>query len=172
MVPKNSRKFAKLIKSILLLVCSALTPKLATAATLRVGTCPGANFSTIQAAVNASASGDTVQVCPGIYPEQVIIKKGLNLIGIQSGNADAAVVISPAGGMSPNVTGVGGPIAAGIAVISASPVSIANVVVDGSNNQIKSCGVDLVGIFFQNASGSIKYVVTRNQKLATGLAGC
>lgn len=37
------------------------------------GDCPQATFTTIQAAVNASMAGDTVQVCPGTYEEQVRI---------------------------------------------------------------------------------------------------
>lgn len=153
----------------------ALAPAFAAAATTRtVGSClPGAHFSTIQAAVNASANGDTVQVCPGTYQEQVTITKGLTLAGIRSGNADAAIITSPAGGMAQNAVGVGGPIAAGIAVTSAtSSVSISNVVVDGSNNQLGGCGLDLVGILFQNSSGSINHVVTRNQILRSDLTGC
>jgi Periplasmic copper-binding protein (NosD) len=145
---------------------------MATAATRRVGSCPGATFATIQAAVNASAGGDTVEVCPGTYPEQVTIDKNLTLVGIQSSNADAAVITSPAGGMVQNVMGVGGPAAAGIAVKSAAAVNITNVSVDGSNNLLAGCGLDLVGIFFQRASGSIKAVVTRKQTLGPGFTGC
>ena len=51
----------------------------AEAATLTVGTCPGAGFSTVQAAVNAAKSGDIVNVCPGSYPEQVSIDKTLTV---------------------------------------------------------------------------------------------
>ena len=171
---KNSGVRGKLIASIGLVIGLAaisVLPSIASAATRTAGSCPGAAFATIQAAVNASAAGDMVQVCPGIYPEQVSINKKLTLTGIQSGNADAAIITSPAGGMVQNVPGVGGPIAAGIAVKSALGVSIARVVVDGSNNGLKSCAVDVVGIFFQNSSGSIDHVATRNQKL-TGLSGC
>jgi len=51
-------------------------------------------------------------------------------------------------------------------------VTITNLAVDGSNNKIKTCNVDVVGIFFQNATGSVNHVATRNQKLGPGLTGC
>jgi parallel beta-helix repeat protein len=35
--------------------------------------CNDPGFQTIQSAVNAAASGDTINVCPGTYPEQVVI---------------------------------------------------------------------------------------------------
>ncbi len=61
---------------------SAATP------TLTVGTCLGASpYTTIQAAVTAAASGATVQVCPGAYPEQVTITKSLNLTGLLTGTS-------------------------------------------------------------------------------------
>jgi hypothetical protein len=172
----NSRITGKLIRGISLGIAiagmGAIAPKIASAATRTVGSCPGASFSTIQAAVNASANSDAVQVCPGTYPEQVTINKKLSLLGIRSGNADAAVIISPASGMVPNVTGLGGPIAAGIAVTFARNVSITNVVVDGSKNLLKDCTTDVVGIFFWNSSGSVDHVATRNQRLAPDLIGC
>ena len=37
--------------------------------------CPGAQFSTIQAAVNAAAPGTIIRICPGTYSEQVSITK-------------------------------------------------------------------------------------------------
>jgi hypothetical protein len=49
----------------------------AEAATLKVGTCRGAGFATIQSAVNAANPGDNINVCPGSYPEQVLIDKSL-----------------------------------------------------------------------------------------------
>jgi len=44
-----------------------------------------ATFSTIQAGVNAAASGATVKVCPGTYPESVIVNKPLTIQGAQVG---------------------------------------------------------------------------------------
>jgi parallel beta-helix repeat protein len=54
----------------------------ATAAIRIVGNCTGATYTTIQSAVNAAADGDTIQVCLGTYPEQVVI--GKNNLTLQS----------------------------------------------------------------------------------------
>src|SRR5882762_7164364 len=63
--------------------------------TVKVGTCRSGivTFSTIQSAVNASPAGATVLVCPGAYPEQVVINKALTLRGVQSGTLGAAVIV-------------------------------------------------------------------------------
>jgi len=86
--------------------------------TVKVGTCRSGivTFSTIQSAVNASPAGATVLVCPGAYPEQVVINKALTLRGVQSGTLGAAVIVAPPGGIVQNTTSLatGNPIAAQI----------------------------------------------------------
>jgi len=68
-----------------------------------VGTCePGPQYPTIQAAVTAATPGSTVNICPGTYPEQVLITKNLHLVGVFSGTKHSAVVTSPAGGLVTN----------------------------------------------------------------------
>jgi len=66
--------------------------------------CPGAAFQSIQAAVDAASPGDTIQVCPGIYPERVRVEKTLRLLGPKHGkdarkrtlqSSGEAVVASP-----------------------------------------------------------------------------
>jgi hypothetical protein len=48
--------------------------------TLEVG--PGERYATIQDAVDDAASGDTVEIAPGVYPEAVCIEgKGLTIVG-------------------------------------------------------------------------------------------
>jgi parallel beta-helix repeat protein len=64
------------------------------------------------------------------------------------------------------------PVAAQVLVQKAQNVNISNITVDGSNNLIAGCAADLRGIYYQNASGILAAVATRNQTLATGLIGC
>lgn len=46
--------------------------------------CPGTAYTTIQSAVNAAGPGDTVQVCDGTFPEQVVIPAGKNNLTLVS----------------------------------------------------------------------------------------
>ena len=146
----------------------------ATAAT--VGTCgPPPRYTTIQAAVYASAPGATILVCPGTYPEQVMINKPLTLTGASLTAASGAVIVSPAGGLSGNATSFssGNPIAAQILVQNTTRVTINNLTVDGSNNQVNTCGPPtVVGIFYQNASGTVTNNAVFNQRLGPGYEGC
>ena len=43
--------------------------------------CGNAGFGVISDAVAAAAPGDTVRVCPGVYPERVVVDKPLRIIG-------------------------------------------------------------------------------------------
>ena len=46
--------------------------------------CTG-TYSTISAAVAAASAGDTIQVCPGTYPESIGVDKGLTINGSNAG---------------------------------------------------------------------------------------
>ena len=148
------------------------------AATKYVGTCAPGSYPTIQAAVNASSPGTTINICPGIYPEQVIIKNthDLNLVGIQAANAQNPVITPP--DTFPTLKTVPDLYAGGVAklpqvlVQNSFDIDISTLAVDGTGNGIAGCGPDLVGIYYQNASGVLNYVVARNQILAPGLTGC
>lgn len=149
------------------------------AATVQVGTCRASvpSFATIQAAVNASSAGGTVLVCPGTYNEQVSIDKALNILGAQSGTEKAAVIAAPAGGIVQNTTSLssGNPIAAQILVTNATGVNISNLTVDGANNQVSVGGctpVNLVGVIYQNASGTVNHLAVINQALTGVSIGC
>ena len=150
-------------------VVSAVSGR-AGAATVAVGSCRTPSFSTIQAAVNAASSGSTVNICPGRYPEQLLITKRLTIRGIANGSADAAIIVPPPGGVLQNTTSLssGNPIAAQILVQGATGVSLSNLTVDGSNNGLteNSCaGPNLIGIYYQNSSGSVTHTAVFNQTM-------
>lgn len=162
-----------------LLAATGIGAQTLSAATVYVGSCGPAkstSYTTIQQAVNAVPAGSTIYVCPGTYPEQVTITKNLTMKGLLSGTSDAAVITSPAGGVVQNTYDLylppSIPVAAQLLVQGAQSVNIANITVDGSNNLIAGCAPDLRGIYYQNASGDISGVATRNQTLTTGLTGC
>src|SRR5437660_1543854 len=60
-------------------------------------------FPTISQAVSSVTPGSTIEVCPGTYPEQVIITQPLTLRGVQAGNADNPTITVPAGGLTKSV---------------------------------------------------------------------
>jgi hypothetical protein len=151
------------------------------ASSVVVGTCKSlVKFSTIQAAIDAVPSGSTVNICAGIYHEQLMITKTITLTGVVSGTNDAVVILPPTpGGLVANATSLssGNPIAAHIAVLGAPIVTMSNIIVDSIGNGISGCAPDLVGIFYQNSSGTMTHVVTRNQWLGASegdpnLSGC
>jgi len=83
----NLKKFA--LGFALVLCAFTLMSSAAHAATLTVGNatslpCTG-TYSLISAAVAIASPGDTIQVCPGIYNEQVSISKTLTLLGAKAG---------------------------------------------------------------------------------------
>ena len=157
-----------------LIVLAALSGQ-AFASTVTVGLCPGpgTHYITIQAAVNAVSIGGAVKVCPGNYPEQITITRNLTLTGITSGTNGAAVVAVPSGGLVTNgVTDIfGNPTAAQIFVQNAA-VTISRITVDGANDGLTDCSINAIGIYYQNASGTITANAVRNVLLPTGLQGC
>ncbi len=144
--------------------------------TVSVGDCENlVNYATIQEAVNAVPAGSIIKVCPGTYHEQVVINKKLTLEGAQYVFDDAVLIAPPSTGLVQNTTDVdtGNPIAAQLLVQNtAGPVSISGLTVDGTGNLVASCGLDLQGILFQNASGTVNHVAVRNQTPQPGYGGC
>jgi len=148
-----------------------------------VGTCATgtATYTTIQQAVNASPSGTVIEICPGNYPEQVTITKSLTLMGVEdpSTGENAAVIVSPAGGVTRTAFDFDNnsfPIAAQVLVQGTfgipTQVTLQDLAVDGAGNALNGCGTDIAGILFQNASGTVQNVATRNQTLIAADAGC
>lgn len=129
--------------------------------------CPTAAYTAIQAAVNAAKSGDVIRVCPGTYREQVVIDKSLSV------EADNGVIVIPSDVVA-NSAGASSSdtIAAIILVKNADNVELKGFIVDGSANGITACSPDLIGILYQDASGSIEHNAVRNVRLASSLPGC
>jgi hypothetical protein len=134
--------------------------------------CPGATFSSIQAAVNAAPRGGTIKVCPGVYNEQVRINKPLTVRGVEFANQTAAIVKPAPAVANSTSTATGNPIAAIILAENAREINLENLTVDGATNGINACAPTLVGIYYRNASGEIESVAVRNIRLGTGLEGC
>jgi parallel beta-helix repeat protein len=146
------------------------------AQTVAVGTCEPnkTSFPKIQQALNATPPGATIDVCPGLYPEQILVYQAVTLKGIAFGGQGAAIISVPNGGLVQNATSLatGAAIAAQILVQSATGVTITNITVDGANNGINGCGPDPIGIYYQNSSGTISHDSILNEVLGAGLTGC
>lgn len=128
--------------------------------------CPTATFTSIQDAINAAKPGNLIRVCPGTYNEQLSIDKSLSIEG------DNGAILSPSN-MTVNASGSsGGPIAAAILVKEAANVKIEGLIVDTANSGITQCSPDLIGILYQNSSGTIEHNAVRNAKLSDSLNGC
>jgi parallel beta-helix repeat protein len=129
--------------------------------------CPTAAYSSIQAAVNAAKSGDVIRVCAGTYREQVVIDKSLRL------EADNGVIVIPSAVVANSAgSSSGDAIAAIILVKNAENVELEGLIVDGGANGITACSPNLIGILYQDASGSIEHNAVRNVRLASNLLGC
>lgn len=122
------------------------------------------HYTRIQDAVSAPLPpNSTVLVCPGTYPEQVVITQPLTLKGVSNAGMDAAVIISPPGGVV--ATGF---FAAQLSVLNTDGVNVSNIAVDGNNNRIVApCdgNISFEGILYSNSSGVVDHVTTRNQIL-------
>ncbi len=128
--------------------------------------CPAATFTSIQDAINAANAGSLIRICPGTYREQLSINKSLSIEG------DNGAIVLPSN-MVANTTGSSGtPIAAAILVKDAANVEIEGLIVDTANSGVTECSPDLIGILYQNSSGSIEHNAVRNTKLSVSLNGC
>ena len=133
--------------------------------TFAVGTCRPSlpSYPTISAAVAAAPAGATVLVCPGTYPEQVVITVPLNLQGISSGNSERAVITAGGVALTTVVDAVLDDTIAPQVWVEAGPVNITNITVDGTGNTVPTTEF-LVGIFYDSgSSGTVNEVTTRQQ---------
>lgn len=151
----------------------------AAAGTIYVGECmpDEIKLPTIQQAINAVSNPGTVKVCPGTYAEQVVIDaKNVTLTGLVNVEASSAIrLVAPAGGLVQNATSVFDGVttyAAQVVVRNGATATVSNLIVDGANNQVPGCGWGLVGILYQNASGTVSGNLVTNHVQSAGLEGC
>jgi len=116
--------------------------------------------------VSGVPPGSTVLVCPGTYPEQVTIAQPLTLKGISSGNAGQAVITVPGSGLAVVTTGFGHSIAAMVDV-TAGPVNISDITVDGTGNNVTST-LWLAGFLYNDGSSGTANEVTARNLTGTG----
>jgi hypothetical protein len=126
------------------------------------------SFATISAALAAAPAPSVVIVCPGSYTEQVEITQPVTLQGVVSGDSGQAIITVPGGGMVNNAMDANGnPLAAQVWVSSAAgPVNITDITFDAAGNGLG--GGVLAAIFYQNSSGTVNHVTTRNQITSGG----
>jgi Right handed beta helix region len=153
----------------------AFTVHSAGAHTLRVGTCVvrQQTFTTIQSAVDAAADGDAIAICPGTYPEQVSITKSIALRGVRG--MDAPQIVVPAGGLVQNTTMTDTTAtAAQILVAPATPggANVSGLVVDAADNNNTDCNLEMIGIYYKNAGGTIRRNTVKNQIGPAGHQNC
>ncbi|MGA2536820.1 MAG: right-handed parallel beta-helix repeat-containing protein [Terracidiphilus sp.] len=123
--------------------------------------CSTAGYTTISAALTAANPGDTVDVCPGTYPEAVYInKKNIKLTGLTVDGSSLILLLPTAGIVTsdPNPPSYNPipTINAILLVDSVTGVEIYNIDVDGSQGGTNPCsGIGNAGIYFRNASGTV-----------------
>jgi len=157
--------FASLLLGLVLFLAQSLV-----AATYYVGSCENAAFSSIQGAINAVAPGSIIDVCPGTYAEQITIPKSLTLRGTDRNGSSQVVIAVPSNGLA-TVPTLNFDQAAPQINVTAGPVNISNITVDGTASANCPTG-NYIGIFYNSgSSGRVNEVETRNQNCAASAGG-
>lgn len=126
------------VAAVCALDCSAFPPSGTTLVVSPTGPAGAQVFTTIQAAVNAAASGDRIVVCPSTYVEQVVIPNGKNGLVLQS-LTPVAVIQSPVVLLGNN----------SIVTVDAQCTSILGFTVQGPDTGLQN------GIFVENGGSAI-----------------
>ena len=135
------------------------------------------HYPDIQTAVNSVPFNTTVMVCPGTYPQQVIISQPITLQGVTDGTGNSAVITVPGGGLVQNGTSASfGPVAVQLLVQNTIGVTIKNLTVDGSGGTCpagsnRNVGIGVFNVGTANdgtAAALIQNVIVRNEQVCFG----
>ncbi len=135
------------------------------------GSCPkAAPCATITYALGQAASGATIKVAAGNYPEQLVIDKSVSIVG-----AANATTIDPSNlGVADTDTDSPAPQYAIVDVTSGATVNLTNLTIDGQAavNQFNGCADDFVGVYYHDASGTMTGDTVTNIELPMIDFGC
>ncbi|QLQ06868.1 MAG: hypothetical protein HZY76_13030 [Anaerolineae bacterium] len=119
----------------------------------------GCDHTTIQAAINAAANGDTISVSAGTYTENIVVNKSVELSGAGAGSTTIQPAVSQPNpcnnsSMCGSITA-----ASNIIVIQASDVKIHGFTLDGDNPGLTS-GIGMNGADLDARNGIIVDIYT------------
>jgi len=119
--------------------------------------CFAARYRTISEAVASAEPGDELEVCPGIYEEQVVLTKPLAVRGRPVGSQK--VIVRPPGLETSRVSLLGNrAITSGI-LVDARRVALSHLIVDMTGAGAVGCSPLVAGIYLRAASGPVTDVV-------------
>jgi hypothetical protein len=122
-----------------------------------------ADYPTIQAAVDAAASGDEIRIAAGTYPGQVLIaSKNLTLVG------EPGAVLEAIPGMAPTFAPYGNSnVKTVLAIALCDDVTIQGLTVDG--RQLADFNPpEMVGIIFHGSSGRVEHCLFKGFRPSSG----
>ncbi len=125
--------------------------------------CFGAPHHTINSALAIANPGDEIEVCPGLYAEQVVLTNRISLTGRRIGSLVPVIKPITLPATRPSIFG-GNPIAAAI-IIDTQSSSISDLEIDLSDNTLAACTPALAGVYWRNASGAQVRVDVKNAAL-------
>jgi len=115
--------------------------------------CFAAPYHNINAALAVANAGDEIQVCPGLYMEQVVLTKPLTLRGMPVGSQKA--VIMPPGLLASRQSTIGGKFVAAGVLVDAPKVVLDSLVVNMSAANVAGCAPAVAGVYIRDASGPL-----------------
>jgi hypothetical protein len=143
-----------------LLALVAQVPLASATVTYVVGACLPklTTFATIQSALNASPSPNVIEVCPGTYPEQIVIDIPVTIEGISADNATGATITVPPGGLQDSFANL----AVQVLVQANGEVNLSNLTVDATGNG-DPIPFWIVGVLYYGAFGTMNHMTIQNQ---------